>query len=108
MSTKFPPIAPPRKPAASGASTLLPSTLAPLATDLHGTTRRRVQIRGTVTGSNDVDIHQLTVSQVGQICQVHPKTVYSWVKQKKLKAVRLDRLIRIDLKEPKSSCENSL
>jgi excisionase family DNA binding protein len=67
--------------------------------DLYKKTRRRK--RGSDVESNDADVHQLTVAQVAEICQVHPKTVRNWVNWKKLKAARLDRLIRIDLEELK-------
>ena len=68
--------------------------------DLHVKKTRRRTGR-SADGSNDADIHQLTVAQVAQICQVHARTVRNWVNTKKLKATRLDRLIRIDLKELK-------
>lgn len=38
----------------------------------------------------------MTVSEVASILQVRKETVYEWIKDGELDAIRLDRLIRVD------------
>lgn len=40
-----------------------------------------------------------TVKEVAKILDVHEQTLYDWIEQKKVKAIRLGRLIRIRKEE---------
>lgn len=41
----------------------------------------------------------LTVNEVAKELKVHPQTVYRWIYDKKLKAVKIDGIIRIKEKD---------
>lgn len=43
----------------------------------------------------------LTVRQVAERLQVHPKTVYRWIYEGKLKALKIDGIVRITEEEYK-------
>lgn len=41
----------------------------------------------------------LTVNQIAKELQVHPKSVYRWIAQGKLKVIRIGRTVRISEEE---------
>ena len=66
--------------------------------DLPGAGVRRPVGRVKEIPAELCELNQLTVQQVADICQVHPKTVRQWIKDKDLVATRKGKMIRISVR----------